>query len=334
VGSNILQAGSAGFTSEYQQIRFVASISDLATKKVTVVTRDGTSVDLKVNANSTPYNPETNPIHITGATTTAIDESNSLLVVETDPVSTSPILPLVLVIGGKVFGYNDAPIRRDPVHLSVVLPTSFLIGNPEVTVKPLFVDDKYFDKWRMFGVGTEIERLVLVQQDTKTVTYLLFGGELAKVMAVAPAGITLKPVGNGHADDVLRQIEVTTEVAKSLKQIVFQRPDQRPFVVSVPALPTTDQTTQAPKFQERVTVGADQAVIVGDNLTPVKQVQFQKKNLTISKRDDKSITLTGLVAAGVTAVAKTQDIDLVTDAPKPTTIKLEVVNSKVETVTK
>jgi hypothetical protein len=245
VGSNILQAGSAGFTSEYQQIRFVASISDLATKKVTVVTRDGTSVNLKVNANSTPYNPETNPIHITGATITAIDESNSLLVVETDPVCTSPILPLVFVIGGKVFGYTDAPIRRDPVHLSAVLPTSFLIANPEVTVKPLFVDDKYFDKWRMFDVGTEIERLVLVQQDTKTVTYLLFGRELAKIMAVAPTGTTLKPVGNGHADDVLRQIEVTTEVAKSLKQIVFQRPHQRPFVVSVPALPTTDQATQA-----------------------------------------------------------------------------------------
>jgi hypothetical protein len=66
----------------------------------------------------------------------------------------------------------------------------------------------------------------------------------------------------------------------------------------------------------------------------VKQVQFQKKNLTISKRDDKSVTLTGLVAAGATAVAKTQDIDLITDAPKPTTIKLEVVNSKIETVTK
>ena len=83
-------------------------------------------------------------------------------------------------------------------------------------------------------------------------------------------------------------------------------------------------------------MGADEAVIVGDNLGPVTVVQFQKKNLTISKRSDdgKSITVTGLVAAGATAVAKTQDIDLLTQTGKLGTIKLEVVSSKVETVPK
>lgn len=58
VGSTILQAGSPGFTSEYRQIRFVASIADLATKNVSVVTRDGTSVALKVPDDSTPYDAQ------------------------------------------------------------------------------------------------------------------------------------------------------------------------------------------------------------------------------------------------------------------------------------
>ena len=49
--------------------------------------------------------------------------------------------------------------------------------------------------------------------------------------------------------------------------------------------------------------------------------------------DGKSITVKGLVAAGVTAAAKTQDIDLLSATGK-TTIKLEVVNSKVETIAK
>jgi hypothetical protein len=335
VGSSILQAGSTGFTSEYRQIRFVASISDLATKNVSVVTRDGTAATLKVPADSTPYDPK-NPIQIKNTTITAIDESNSLLQVETNPVSTSPSLPLVLVIGGKVFGYTDAPIRREGALLSVVLPTSFLIANPEITVKPLFVDDAYFAKQPLFTVGTEIERLVLVQQDTKSATYLLFGRNLAKVQAVAPPNITPKAVGNGQADDTLQQIEISLDVAKALKQIIFQRPKERPFVVAVPTLPTADQTPPTTKFQERVTVGADEAVIVGDNLKPVSKVQFQKKDLTISKRSDdgKSITITGLASAGATAVAKTQDIDLLTSTGKLATIKLEVVNNKVETVAK
>jgi hypothetical protein len=335
VGSTILQAGSVGFTSEYRQIRFVAAISDLATKTVTVVTRDGTAVPLKVNATSTPYDPDKNPIHIKNMTLTAFDESNSLLRVELNPLKTSPFLPLVLVAGGKVFGYTDAPIRREGTTLSAVLPTSFLIANPDITVKPLFVDDTYFDKLSLFSVGTEIDRIVLLRQDSKSATYLLYGSRLKEIQAVTP-DIDLDDVGDASASDVLKQMELKIDVAKSLKQIIFQRPNERPFVLAVPPLPTPDQTATAPKFQERVTVGADEAVIVGDNLGPVTVVQFQKKNLTISKRSDdgKSITVTGLVAAGATAVAKTQDIDLLTQTGKLGTIKLEVVSSKVETVPK
>jgi hypothetical protein len=336
VGSSILQGGSAGFTSEYRQIRFVASISDLATKNVSVVTRDGTAVALKVPADSTPYDPDKNPIRIKNMNITAVDESNSLLQVEINPVRSSASLPLVLVIGGKVFGYNDAPIRREGTLLSVVLPTSFLVANPEITIKPLFVDDTYLAKRSLFAAGTEIERIVMVQQDAKSATYLLFGKNLAQVKAVAPTNITLKPVGNGQADDALRQIEVSADVAKSLKQIILQRPNERPFVVAVPAPPAADATAQTLKFQERVTIGADEAVIVGDNLKSVSKVQFQKKDLTISKRSDdgKSITVTGLASAGATAVAKTQDIDVLTPTGKLGTIKLEVVSSKVETVAK
>lgn len=333
VGSTILQPGSAGFTSEYRQLRFVAPISDLATKKGFVVTRDGTDVALQVNPTSIPYN-STNPIHIKQMTLTAVDESNSLLQVEMHPLKTSGSLPLVLIIGGKVFGYNDAPIRREGPLLLVVLPTTFLIANPDVTVKPLFVEDTYFDKQALFSSGTELDRLVLVQQDTKSATYLLFGRRLDSIKAVVPK-VDLKPVGNGQANDVLQQMELTIDDAKSFKQAIFQRPGERPFVLAMPSLTAADQSLATPKFQERVTVGADEAIIVGDNLKAISNIQFQKKDLVISRSGDgKSITLKGLVAAGVTATAKTQDIDLIMTTGKPVTIKLEVVSSKVETVAK
>ena len=102
----------------------------------------------------------------------------------------------------------------------------------------------------------------------------------------------------------------------------------------MPALATTDQTKSQPlKFQERVTVGADEAMIIGDGLNTISKAQYQKKDLTIVKSGDgKSITIKGLAAVGATASARTVDIDLLPATGKPTTIKLDVVSSKVETV--
>jgi hypothetical protein len=103
-------------------------------------------------------------------------------------------------------------------------------------------------------------------------------------------------------------------------------------------LPTADaakDSANGPKFQERVTVGADEAVVAGEALNKVQKVMFQKQELAnIEKSDDgKTLKIKGLAAAGVTAVAKTQSIDLILASGK-VTVKLEVVNSKVENVTK
>ena len=177
VGSTILQAGSTGFTSEYGRLRFVIPTADLATKDVYVVARDGTEQPLRIF--DTMFNKYANPLLIKGTpAVTAIDESNSLLQIELYPLKMPLPLPLTLIIGGKVFGYSDAPIRREGNTLSVVLPTSFLIANPEVIVKPLLVNPEFLVTTSVFSSGTEIERAVLLQQGTKIATYLLFGRKL------------------------------------------------------------------------------------------------------------------------------------------------------------
>jgi hypothetical protein len=63
------------------------------------------------------------------------------------------------------------------------------------------------------------------------------------------------------------------------------------------------------------------------------KVMFGKASL-VADISDKTIKLKGLAAAGVTAIAKSQDIDLIAKDGSKTTVKLEVVNSKVETVAK
>jgi hypothetical protein len=140
-------------------------------------------------------------------------------------------------------------------------------------------------------------------------------------------------VGTGEADD--SQIELPIATAKSLKEIILQRDNERPFIVAVPAPTATDQAKQPLKFQESVTVGADEAVVIGDGLSSISKAQFQKKDLVVVKSGEgKSIIVKGLAAAGATASARTVDIDLLPATGKATTIKLVVVNSKVETTSK
>jgi hypothetical protein len=102
------------------------------------------------------------------------------------------------VVGGKVFGYADAPILvqswQDKTILSVVLPTSFLLSNPEVVVKALLADDRFCgdtqasfcDKVSLFEPSAELERLVLLEQGSTQIKYLLFGLNLDHLSVVEP----------------------------------------------------------------------------------------------------------------------------------------------------
>jgi hypothetical protein len=293
---------------------------------------------------------------------------------ELDPVQTKPTSPLTLLIGGKVFGYTVAPIyvHNEPnkTVLSVVLPTSFLLSNPDVIVTPLMADDRFCgspqrtdfcDKVTLFDPDAELERLVLLEQGSSRIKYLLFGRNLNDVSVVQPTAtpetsgaspisgagksttstattnpppprIEISDIGSASDKKTVRLLSVDAALAKTLKQIVLQRKGERPFLVAVPALPSADQAKSEPKFQERVTVGADEAVIVGDDLAKVTHVLFQKKELA-KALEGKSLRIKGLNAAGATATPTTQNIDLVTDTGKAT-VKLEVVNSKVESVQK
>jgi hypothetical protein len=335
VGSSLLQAGSTGFTTEYEGIRFTASIADLALKKTVLVTRDGTESPIYLTRcrKSDPFDIQ--------ATVAAIDETNSLLTVRMDDVPPSCGLP-VIVIGGKAFGYSDAPVKResDGTHttLSALLPTGFLFANPDLAVHPVLADSRYVGKANLFGPDVEPYRLLYLRQDADNAYYLVYGRGLDDVDVVSPDDLNLDEIADGNESDTMRTLKVPLKTAKSLKALVLQSTNDRPFIVSVPALPTTDTTkdgADGPKFRERVTVGADQAVVVGDGLDKVQKVLFQKQELTnIEKSDDgKSLKIKGLAAAGVTAVATTQSIDLILASGK-VTLKLEVVTSKVENVTK
>ncbi len=331
LGGSILQAGSAGFTFESRFIRFVAPVSDLASKPAFLVSRDGTEVPLIVKDDA--LNMASNPIAIESAAFTAIDETNSLLRIELQPMKPIPALPLMLLIGGRAFGCSDAPLARTGNTLSIALPTAFLYANPQITVKPLMADTRYFAAAVTVPAGSEPERLVAVSQNSTGVTYVIFGGRLDRLTVVSPPKAALGALGSGSTP--LRTVEIPLDLIKTQKLLVLQRDGEPPFTLAIPA-PSSGGNEQPapvkPQFKERVTVGSDTATITGEGLDAIDKVLFGAKELKIVKQSPKSLEIRGLAAAGATSSAATQDITLV--LKRNETVKLEVVTARVETIGK
>ena len=363
VGSNIIQPGVGGVPSDLKTTRFLANIADLATLKTFVISRDGTEYPLKIQPGLNNNNFRVDQKRVT---VTALDESTSLLQVPIGNFITSQDIPPVLLIGGKVFGYSDAPIDRicnsaaGTCVLSAALPTALLVSSPVVTVKALMLDEdgavqselKANHTFTVFPQSVVQEKLVYLTRDEKTATYLFYGQELNRLKVIWPARnadsacpadqLCLRPLNPSSDDGSLKLIRLPLDFAKDASSLVLQRtaPADHPFVVAVPAPPpndgaaaASDQKKQSPKFQERIVVGSDEATIVGDNLTAITAVQFGGKPLTMGKRTANLIKLSGLAAAGASATAKTQDITLVSLAGS-SKIKLEVVTNKVEIMQK
>ncbi len=114
IGATILTSGEGGIVANTPQgIEFVASLSDLATKQVFLVSRDGSELPLAI-----PHLADTStrmpPPVITKVDVSTVDETNSLVSIQfKDAASVTDDKPkLVLVVGSKVFGYSDAPFTR------------------------------------------------------------------------------------------------------------------------------------------------------------------------------------------------------------------------------
>jgi hypothetical protein len=364
VGSTFIQPGAPGSTpSDLKTTRFIANISDLATLKTFVISRDGTEFQLKIP----PGAGNQFSVDQQHVTVTTLDDTNALLRVPITNFIATEDIPPVLLIGGKVYGYSDSPIDRhcNPAAascvLSVALPKEMLSSNPVVSVKALMLDEDGMIQSSLAANRTfslrppsrAQEKLVLLSHDKDAATYLLYGHDLSKAKVLWPAGtadprcpkdqLCLQPVSASSDDGSLQLLKLPLDLVAAPSSIVLQRPgaNERPFVVSVPPVPKEADAAAAaaaasadPKFQERVVIGANEATIVGSKLDSVVSASFGGKALGISQKTPTSLKISGLAAAGASAVAKTQSIVLLTQAGTPIEVPLEVVSSKVEVTPK
>ena len=338
IGSTLLTEWPR-LTHEYDGIRFIAPISDLATQDIFLV-RNGTEVPLKF---SEMLCSKDCPIKIVGSPRiTMSDEMNSLLEVKIDsPRLLEPKLPpLVLIIGSRVFGYSDAPITRDvnTGTLSALVPTVLLLANPEIKVSTLFPPDgcsatKRVDDNLLFS---QIERMIVLEQKKSSVKFLLYGNRLKDAEILFPVDVKFENVGNPPTDgNTIRLVELNEEQLKAHKHLLVRRGIERPFLVQIPTLPTVEtKKPDPPKAQERAIVDANEAVIVGEGMKDLEKVTFNKKSVPFEIAEDgKRVRLTGLRSLGVTSTAGTQTVELLFKSNKAP-VKIEVVSAKLETVQK
>ena len=342
IGPTILAEGDR-FKHRYSGIRFVASLSDLVTKKVFLVGHDGAEVPLTISPISCS---QADPLRILSApTVSAVDETNSRVTVrinrpELANVKTedwlNPRSPIVFVVGQRVFGFPDAPIQRNGDDLSFLAPTALLGANPEVTVQTLFAPRHCLASSPIASLlppPNQTERLVLLEQGDPIVKFLLYGTRLRDLTVIAPAAnLTALPNNN----DRILLVEIDARHLKTHKNLLFQRPnDERPFLIPIPSL-EAPKKPDPPKAAERITVDADEAVIVGEGLKDVAKVFFRRTQLDPSQiepaDDGKSLRLTGLARLGVTRTAATQPIILEFKSGAKVVINVEVVDSKIESV--
>jgi hypothetical protein len=344
VGTTILGDGTAGFSSEYKRIRFVAPIADLASKNVVLVARDGTTWPIQLNnVNCKLRNRE---LAIKGYTLKTLDDSNTQLsltmaVVTNNPSPQPPTetpgilplhkdLPLVFLIGGKVFGYSDAPLRRDKEDvLTAVVPTSLLATNPLVSVRSLFTTDRYWRNAQIpikeFAGGGVVPKIAALEAKTDSARYLIYGVKFGdKPQVLSPAGGKLLPFGQPAIPDMMT-INLTKDQVKSQKQVVIAREDGFVYQIAVPSVELPDATKSTIKPVQPITVGSNEVAFKGADFSTLQKVMFNDVELPLRKQTDgKVIWLSGLKPAGVTAAVKKQTLDFYFKAGKQS-VSIDVV---------
>jgi hypothetical protein len=133
IGNNYYREGSAGFTSETTQIRFIAPAADIAVQQAYIVSRDGAEVrildpsdaeyrnKLSTSCDAVPVQEQNkdqgwkNPANLT-AQVLSFDDSNVLLAVKGTGIPNTDTDPKLnsyyLLVGNRLFGLRDSQFER------------------------------------------------------------------------------------------------------------------------------------------------------------------------------------------------------------------------------
>lgn len=308
IGSTILTPGPQ-LMHEHEGIRFVAPISDAVTKEVYLVAHDGTEVPLRFGETTCSA---AQPITVTPKSlkVEAVDESTSRLTLEVNEADQEKLIPQrVMVIGSRVFGYSDAPIRREGKTLSAVVPNALLNANPahDVRVQTLFPQRGCSSERVPVPRSVRPVRLAVLERHDDSVTFLLSGSGVADLEAVSPAGATKGTVGLPGSTGRLVTLTLKDAHLKTNKHVLLQRKGEPPFTVEIPEV--EPKKPNPPKAMEAIPVGADEALVEVAGLKDLEKITYKilkGRAVDFDLVDDTTVRLKGLGALGATSTATTQ----------------------------
>jgi hypothetical protein len=261
-----------------------------------------------------------------------LNENDSELKVEfTSGISLTE--PVLLEVGGKVFGLKDTTVKRDtskdgaPV-ISAVVPNAFLLANRSVRAFVPFYGPCYSKTKQLseLDLDSAQERLVLVSVDKDgTAVYILYGNGLeeAKVLPSGVAELTqVDTVPKGR----IVMVKIIKENLAATKKLVLQKKDrQRPLLLDVPP-PKPDPpkvTVDSPVIQN-----TDELEVSVDKVKELKSVKLGDKELKYTVGTG-SIRLLYLQADKVTTVQKTQELTFEFQDKTKVTLKFDVVAARI-----
>jgi hypothetical protein len=340
IGQTMLTEAS-GLKFEHYGIKFTAPIATLATRNVFIVAHDGREQPLTFEtSNCGPLNVP----QVSDGTATAIDDSTSQLRVRVTPASfaTEGNLPRpVFVIGQRVFGHADAPLKVEeegkgtPEHkvfLSAVVPNAVYVPTAELVVKPLFAPPGCSSKPLTIG-GLKPpgpDRLTLIERGESEITFLLRGTGLEDLAVLSPKDARVPPVVESESGR-MRLLILKAEHLRTHKQVLLRRGNGSPFLLAIPEL--EPKLPAPPKALGSIAVGSDEVVIVGEGITDVEGVTFKEQPVTTFKIvNDQTLRLSGLAVIGLTSSAGTQRVFIkFKSESRPKEVDIQVVSSIVAT---
>lgn len=316
IGSLAISQGSTNATFFPNAIDFTAPATLLATQAASLSDPTGLAAALQVPSvrgldhetkclsisNVMPVEESATSVKVTANVTlsssepcidalqTAVDQSPNII-----------DIPLVAVIGNKVFGYRDAPIYRIPsgdgrtetiiFHASPDLVRS----SPVMIVERLFWGDSFKAKSQLRLLPLPvIDKATVVKKSKENLEIALIGSNLRQLSA--PPGMGFLKDGkscsedlDGFSDtDTGRLLCVSGNLLASLTQAALTSASGDLLLV---ALPTKDKPdTTAPTLRPHGSLDADVSValiIKGTNLDSFDHVEINKAKIPAELADDK-----------------------------------------------
>jgi hypothetical protein len=256
------------------------------------------------------------------------------------PIPPAPLIPavpppeqsLILLVGGKAYGFSDAPTQSTSAtsvgaasasrtyQLTVIVPTRSLQSASKIVVKRLFFGPRFRAEYLLAGANVFTASKVTILSSGTGVKLGISGSGFTNSVntRVIVDGVTITPgvAGAGGAtldwkDATLLVLTIPDPLSKSVKQIAITQGTAAPLIlpVTVPAPPPPKPTVTSIS-----PVGLNDQVYVavaGTNLGSVDKVLFQGQILKSKNVSDDGTSMEVLVTKEMTDSLGRKAIDFV-----------------------